>query len=359
MVGGVTSELSKPPGSDSWQGSLTVPAAASADGYPVDLTVYNDQDFAETFAGVGSVVVHQAGDQISNVYLDKNVLSPGESTYLNVTASAQPTKYRVDGTQHNFPPGSPYRVLITAPTPTAPFGTFPIDVQIGNGSNWFNNQARLVVRQASSPIDEINFGTLHFASGGGSTSISVKLRDFEYGQVYDLKVVANPETGNFNALDFRYVYHPTAYTWNHGANTSAADYYDNLAGAYTGEIHIGDIITTKTGNLSGPQTTSSLDTRIAGCTLTFAEWEAAGKPASCGRLIFVPIVERIERITGQSDVIVNAIAVFFVEAYQKIGNEKVDITGRFIEYARTGTYSDTPPDSGLYMETVRLDKPDY
>lgn len=360
-VNGVTTELTYNSGADTWDGDLPVPAAGSADGYPVDLIIYNSQDFPETFAGVGSVVVHQAGDPITDVYLDDNILSPGQTTDLYVAANAAP-KAEVGGVKYpessfSLVGANLYKATIGTPAITQPFETFPIDVKIGNDS--FNNAARLVVRQSNSPVDKIDFGPLHVAAGGGSTAISVKMRDFEYGVSYELKVVANPETGNFSALDFRYVYHPTDYAWNHGANDSAADYYDNLAAVYDGEIHIGDIITTKTGNLSGPQTTNSLDTRIAGCSLTFAQWEADGKPAGCGRLIYVPIVERIERITGQSDVIVNAIAVFWLESYAKIGNEKVNITGRFIEYARTGTYSDIPPDTGLYMETVRLDRPDY
>lgn len=360
-VNGVTSDLTKETGTDNWDGNLSVPLAPRADGYLIDLTIYNSEDFPQTFAGVGSVVVHKANDPVTDVYLNDNVLSPGQTTSLYIAANAVP-KADIGGQRYNeadFSSVGPnlYKATVQTPANTGPFQTFPVDVSVGNQR--FNNAARMVVRQSNSPIADIDFGRLHFASGGGTTPIGVTMRDFAYGELYDLKVVASPETGNFNALDFRYVFHPTAYTTNHGENDSAADYYDNLSGIYPGEIHIGDIITTKTGNLSGPQTTNSLDTRIGGCSLTFTQWEAAGKPGSCGRLIYVPIVERIERITGQSDVLVNAIAVFFLERYEKIGNDKVNITGRFIEYARTGSYSDTPPDTDIYLETVRLDKPDY
>ena len=371
-VNGVSVELTYDSSTESWEGSLPVPAAAQADGYPVDLTVYNGQDFPQTFAGVASIVVHPAGDIVTDVYLGDNTLAAAQATGLYVAAPAAP-KAEVGGDRYSevdFTLTAPnlYRAVITAPAGTAPLTTFPVNVRLDGQT--INNAARLIVTQTNSPISAIDLGQLHFAAGGGSTPIRVEIADFEYGLSYRLKVVSNPETGNFNALDFRYIYHPTDYTWNHGENDSAADYYDNLAAVYPGAVHIGDIITTKTGNLSGPQTMNSLDTRIIDCSLTltccppcagctFAQWGAAGKPGGCKKLIYVPIVERIERITGQSDVEVIAIAVFFLENYEKIGGDKIDITGRFIEYARVGSYSDTPPDSGLYMETVRLDLPDY
>jgi hypothetical protein len=335
----------------------------TADVYPIDLTVYNSQDFPITYEDVGSIVVHQAGDAVTDVTLDDYTLAPGETTNLNVlTTDGNAPSAKVGGINYNQSAFSAdganpnlFHALITAPASDAPLETFAVDVN----NNDFRNAARLVVRTTNSPVDDIGFESLHFTTGGGTTSIDVTMNEFTYGEPYYLKVVSNPEAGNFNALDFRYVWHPPDYTWNHGANDSAADYYDNLSGTYPGEIHIGDIIKTQPGNMSAVQTEHALDERIGSCTHTFETWEADGKPADCGRLVTVPIVEHIEHFTGKTDVIVYAIAEFFLESYEKVPGDKFDITGRFIQYAHTGTYQDDPPDSGLYMETVRLDRSDY
>ncbi len=353
-------------GEDTWRGWLPVLAAADGQGDLIDLKIYNSQisdgrGFPQIFEGVGSIVVHGEADGVTNVKLKDNVIGPNEFTYLYVDTTDTP---KASVGNQNYPASAftfdteenMYRAKIYAPQITETLETF--EVKITAGSSHFTNAARLIVRAANSPIESIDFGPLHFSNAGGFAEIIVRMRDFEFEESYDLKVVSNPEAGNFNALDFRYIYRPPTYD-NVGVSGSASDYYDNII-LYPGEIKIGDIITTKTGNLSGPQTTQAIEEKIGDCSYSYEAWrDVYGKPSGCGRIISVPIVERIERITGQSDVVVVSIAEFYLENYEKVGGENVNITGVFLRYFMNGEYSDTPPESGLYAETVRLDKPLY
>lgn len=356
-INGGETELSST-GGNTWSGTIDIPVAPGSSGYPVNLKLYNDQDFPEAMDNAASVTVHASGDALSNAYFEDPMVLPGESSFLYVAASEAP-KARVNNKNitgfEELEPGL-YRKAIVGPDISDAFKSFAVDITVG-AKTW-SNASRLLVRKNSYPVEDVKLSQYHFAEGGGrQATVTVEFDELEYGEEYNLKVLSDPESGNFQALDFRYVTHSDG--TQEGLNDSAADYYENLAGPYPGVIHIGDVITTKTGGLSAPVSTSNLSDRFSTCSLTFSQWEAAGKPPDCTRLVLVPIVERIERITGQSDVIVSSIAVFYVEDYESSGGERVNITGRFIEYAKPGTYQDDPPDSGLYTETARLEMTDY
>jgi hypothetical protein len=66
----------------------------------------------------------------------------------------------------------------------------------------------------------------------------------------------------------------------------------------------------------------------------------------------VPIVERIERTTGQTDVLVVNFATLFLES-ELTSNDTV--WGRFIEWTAPGWFvTDDPPPGGLVIEAVHL-----
>lgn len=171
--------------------------------------------------------------------------------------------------------------------------------------------------------------------------ISLRVKDLEYGKLYELKIVSDPESGNFNALDL------------------GGSYYDNIEFGYKGNINIGDTIFTLPGNKSGPQTDDALTNRFGDDEYSsFAEWESANKPQGCPRLVTVPVIELTEELNGKKPAVVVALGNFFIDDFVP-GGGKQTIKGRFVEYAKAGTWQDDLPDSEIYTLGVRLDKTDY
>lgn len=345
-------------GGDTWTGTLPVPDDDDDDGHLVDLSIYNGQDFPVTFDAVGSVFVHDDDDTFSDAYLSQQTVLEGGSTTLFVRASEPPSSARVGSTQYNgFTDlgGGLYSRAVSAPGDIdGTIEMLPVQVKFG-GSDTYDDVTSLVARKATHPVQDITITNGHQPSGSPAT-ISVTMQDLVKGVEYDLKVASDPEAGNFNALDYRYITHPDGS--EHGQNDTAADYYDNVELGYQGMIHLGDVIQTKTGNLSGPTTTKRLNTRFSLCSYTtFGGWDAAGRPG-CTRVVIVPIVERIEKMTGTSDVIVIEFGAFFVTEYGTDGGGS-NVRGIFIDYAVPGQYTTTPPDSDIYLETSRLEMPGY
>ena len=96
------------------------------------------------------------------------------------------------------------------------------------------------------------------------------------------------------------------------------------------------------------------DIRFGGDDRTFDQWVADGSGASA-RIVTVPIVEKMQVVTGTSPVRVVALAAFYVEPETDI--KRNDIVGRFIEYVTpSDSISETPPDE-FAIETVRLVPP--
>ena len=362
---GGTVELTKS-GGDTWTATLPVPDDEDDDdGYLVDLIIHNGQDFPETFQDIGSVYVHEDDDNDSTLidaYLGQQTVAEGGSSTLFVRSSGgtadAPTQARIGNSSFNgftdLGGGLYSRVLIAPGDIDGTFEAFPVQVKFG-GSGTYDDVTSLVVRKVTHPIDDITITNGHRPSGGLVT-ITVSMHDLLKGVVYDLKVASEPEAGNFNSLDYRYITHPDGS--EHGQDSSAADYYDNVELGYQGVIHIGDVIQSKTGNLSGPTTTHRLNDRFSLCSYTtFGGWDAAGRPG-CSRVVIVPIVERIERMTGVTDVKVIQFGAFFVNEYGTEGGGS-NIHGIFIDYAAPGEYTTTPPDTDIYLETSRLEMPGY
>ena len=348
-------------GSQTFSGTLSsIPAVARTSGYSLTVKVYNEQDFPETVFPAAYINVFNPADPIKKVWFSKNYLESGGSTTLYVESTGGRPSVRFNGRNYNLNGTGPlYSLTLSAPNITYAVEYFPVEVSVGSGANTFKltNASVLVVRRSAYPIRSVALDQNNFVAGAGdSADITVETNDFVFGESYDLKVVAGGETGNFNPLDFRYIWHPTSYTNNHGQNDSAADYYDNISGSYPGEIHIGDIVSTQTGNLSAPSTARALETRFGtDASHDWAWFVANGQPRGCHKIVLVPVIEKIERLNGKSEVIVVELAAFFIE---NIPDQGLNIQGRFVEYVMPGTYTEEPPD-GLYMMTVRLVPPDF
>ncbi|MDP1809520.1 MAG: pilus assembly protein TadG-related protein [Actinomycetota bacterium] len=335
---------------DTYEESLPVPATPAADGYPVGLKLIYNSSYAEEFPNIGRIMVDVPDDEVSDVWLSVNTLSPGQSTTLYVQSSAPPRISNQPFSSADFSEVSSglYKTTLTAPEIANPLESYPIQVKVG--PNNFANAAVLVVRKSNSPVDTIEIGNSHWQpSGGGSVLMTVGWRDLEPDVSYELKLADGRATtaGNFNLLDFRDITHEDG---TPEGLSSANEYGGWLAEGYPQELHINDTIATLTG---GQSTKLSLKTRFDGCELSYDDWKLE-KPADCGRLVTVPIIELYTDLTGSSPesyAKVVAFAVFFINSDP---NDNL-VTGTFVEYAQTGTYQEDRPDSSFVLETVRLD----
>ena len=354
-----------------FEGPVDGALAPRNSGYAATVKVYNGQDFPETVFPAAYIVTLNPTDPIQDIYFadgNNNFLKSGETTTLYAVSTQGAPKVRFNGKNltMSLQSGNLYYIDLTAPSITNAVEYFPIDIDVGSGSGAFalTNAAVLVVGRSTYPVKSIVFDQTCFIDTDSSglenvnTDVTVETNDYVFEEIYDLKVVQGGECGNFNALDFRYVWSfESGYTENIGLNDAASDYYENISGNYPGMIHIGDIIATQTGNLSAPTTAKALQDRFGTCASHTWDWWKANRDThpNCNKIICVPVIEKIERLNGKSEVIVVKMAAFFIE---NIPDHGLNITGRFIEYVTPGSYTYTPP-SGLYMESAVLVTPDF
>jgi Flp pilus assembly protein TadG len=369
-------------GGGRWEGTVPVPAGASTSGKLLTVIAYNDQtaypdgtsDYPngvpEPIQPAASVWVRQATDGIRNVYVDKPFVTSGVDTSVNlyVEANVRP-EARFDGKKYNLAAvaGQPglWRAALPVPADPGLLTKLPVDVSITGLS--LTDAAVVVVRRSTYPVETVSLSRNVITAGvtPQSVVVSVQLTDYQYGINYELKVVGGgAEVGNFCALDLSTVKAPP--NWKHPQHPSKFDvttdpdykppvYYNYLEKPFGFLIDIGDTIWTETGGLSGPQTDKALDVRFGGDTRTLEQWEAAGRPPS-GRVVFVPVLEKMQSVTGQTPMRVVNFAAFYVDPGSDI--KKDTIRGRFIEYVLPSeAISDTQP-NGFYIMTVRLVTPD-
>ncbi len=372
-------------GNGRYAGSVVVPTDAGTAGTLLTVTAYNSQTVypdgspneypngvPETIEDAAAVWVRSATAPIQDVWLSKPVVTSGvdASVRLYVVAASEPeARFDHKGYKLKAFAGEPgrYYVDLDVPQTTATVEVYSVDVTVGKGNEKFTvtNAARLVVRRSTYPIADVQVSPAVITDGESRVvHVEVQLHDYVYGERYELKVVAGSEVGNFCALDLGTVKHPP--NWRNPQDPSEFDvntdpaykpptYYCYLAQELPFVVHLGDTIWTETGNLSGPSTERALDERFAGDTRTFAQWEALGRPAS-RRVVLVPVVEKMQVVTGQTPMRVVSLGAFYVEPDSDL--QKDTIRGRFIEYVSpSDDISDEPPD-GLYMMTVHLVTPD-
>lgn len=375
-LNGVTTELALD--GDVWRGTIPLPTAANTSGYVLRVTAYNSQTaypdgttdpayhpqgVAEVVGQAAAVVVPPLASGLIDVRLDRYVVDSGDGVFtVSVESTTKPT-VRFDGKNYSLTETAPgsgvWRVTLSVPSIEELVKSFPVEVEVGTGSNkvQFPNAAYLVVRRPTYPILDVRLSRYVTAPGeGGSAEAEVRMNDYVFGRRYTLKVVAGAEVGNFCALDFGLIKHtpnwrtqdPSEYDVPGGTNA----YYDFVAGTFPYVVHVGDTIWTQTGNLSGPQTADALAQRFAGDARTFEQWVAAGMPGDSRRLIYVPIMEKVQSPTGNTPLRVVSFGVFYVEPDSDV--KKADVVGRFVRYqAPSDDISDVPP-AGLYVMTPRL-----
>ncbi|TDB37678.1 MAG: hypothetical protein D9V44_06325 [Actinobacteria bacterium] len=378
-IGGGARVWLEPEGGGLWSGTVIAPASAALSGYSVDVAAYNEQtaypdgtsDYPdgvpEPLPGAARAFVPPPGCPILDVYLDHYVVAAGSSgsARLYVRAAEAP-QARFVGKSYTLTAvvGQPglWSVALNVPAVDDLWATFPIDVSVAKTT--VTSAATLLVRRSTYPIADVSLSDYVVAPGEAIT-VSVQLNDYVYGQDYELKVVGGAgEVGNFCAVDLGTIHHtplwrnpqdPVEYVLADDPEYAPPAYYHYLAEAFPFVIHIGDTIRTEPGTLSGPSTAKALDDRFAGDSLTFSQWEAQGRPAT-SRVVYVPVVEKMQLVTGQTPMRVVSLAAFFIEPASNI--KKDAIVGRFVEYVSpSDAVSETPPD-GLYVLTVRLVAPE-
>ncbi|MDZ4166083.1 MAG: Tad domain-containing protein [Coriobacteriia bacterium] len=365
-------------GSGLWRTTVAAPGATSTAGYPVDITVYNDQTsypdgtveypngVPEPMPGAAAVAVLPAGCPITDVSLSAYVVTARQDTSVELrVASPTEPEARFNGKKHKMTEiaGQPGMWRATLPVPDSDdlIATFPVNVSTSGCS--LTSAAVLIVRRSTYPVADVSL-TDYVVGPGGTLSVSVRLHDYAYGERYELRVAGGGgEVGNFCSIDlsttrhtpnWRNPQHPAEYDVTSDPAYKLPTYYCYLEKPFPFVIHIGDTIWTEPGAMSGPQSSSALAVRFGGDDRTFAEWVASGDTGSA-RVVYVPVLEKMQYVTGTSPMRVVGLASFYVEPESNI--KKNDIVGRFIEYVTpSDSISDTPPD-GLYVETVRLVPP--
>ncbi|HBV86974.1 MAG TPA: hypothetical protein DEF42_10070 [Desulfosporosinus sp.] len=172
----------------------------------------------------------------------------------------------------------------------------------------------------------------------GSVPLSIQEQNLVYGQKYVLKSGGGSGTSEWYLDDdknnsvIKYGEVSGTSGW-YGAleltGTGASSYETDLANGYQGELHVGQILEVKHGNMSGPtaegiNTRLNRDTRVPKNTIDDYD-------RSAPQIVYIPIV-RIISESGNSihEVQIVGFAAFFLEGVAGNGNNSV-VTGWFIE----------------------------
>lgn len=376
-VNGVEHNLSGS-GTD-WEGWL--PAGSSGG---VDIIAYNDQTLdpaypngvPEEIGPVARIIYLPAGSRFADVRLPQQVFTAGygETVRIDVDivgtlAGGEFVEVSYDN-QHKYKAtaidADTYRVTFAAPSTDDLWATESLKIAIVKGNQDVEalpGEPIIVIRRSTYPVLDISLHPLVFQAGeSGAVHVEVELNSYEFGNQYELKVIGGAgETGNFMAIDFHTLRH-TPY-WRYPQDpaeypelpSSTNTYYDYIAGTapYEFIVHIDDTVWTEPGNMSGAQTRSALLTRFGSEPADFDQWVADNQPPS-SRLVFVPITEKVQEVTGSTPLRVVSFAVMYVESVS-VDSGGAAIVGRFVDYAGPGwIVSPNPPGSTLVVRAPHL-----
>lgn len=155
----------------------------------------------------------------------------------------------------------------------------------------------------------------------------------EYMKAYSLKVDSGSSTyGNFGILAL--------------SGPGAKLYEQDLQYGYDGEIQVGDIIDTQTGNIEG-KTRDAISARIAACPYSSGDINER----DCPRIVMILVYKPYNVQSNQlKQVKVTGFAYFYIK--EPMDTHDSSITGYFIRRAGGGIGSSSSPDKGAYA--IRL-----
>lgn len=183
------------------------------------------------------------------------------------------------------------------------------------------------------------------AGAVGVVPFSIEEQELDFGREYVLKEGAGyggstlgddgRRNGWFGALDL-----------DNQKGGGAREYEDTIKNGYRSMIRVGDVISVKTGNMSGP-TVDGVSYRIGQCRdgCTFDNFKR-----DCPRVVVVPVVKYLGGCGSNQKVEVRGFAAFFLEGVEGRGSNN-NVIGRFVRTVYPGEmgYGD---DYGL--EAVKL-----
>jgi len=333
---------------------------------PITLRATNDAGYTEEFPGVVAVGTLPAGDRVVAVDLEKTTFTSGVDSTCQIEVSLA-TTLAAGGKVTVSAGGAAKEIFLDAntgryagtlslPSTDDPYISVPVEVTVKEGNDTQTVTSRVLVRRANYILRDVEVQPA-FAGPGDSVTITVKTLEFEIGVQYQLKVEGGTgTTGNFLALDFAsaslehalcgYPNTPVS-PGGHGG----ADYSDYIVGDPNLIVHLQDLVDTKPGDMVGP-TRQGLGDRLAGVTMqTFAQWQAAGEPDT-KQVLVVPITEKIEDLSGKSQLKIINFATFFLEQAPHGSQEAV--LGRFVEYTEPGWVVVPNPPGPLAIKAVHL-----
>ncbi|MFX3673058.1 MAG: pilus assembly protein TadG-related protein [Paenisporosarcina sp.] len=175
---------------------------------------------------------------------------------------------------------------------------------------------------------KVEVGVMGRASGAAPIGIDDSI-PLIYGNEYTLKVDETAsETGYFGALALE--------------GPGAKLYEENLMYGFDGELKIGDIINTQTGNIAGP-TKSAVDYLISTCSDMTAR--------DCPRILLIPVYVPYNVESNQmKQVKITGFAYFYIS--EAMDSHDKTIKGIFLKRVGTGFQLEDAANKGAY--TIRL-----
>ncbi|HET7656779.1 MAG TPA: pilus assembly protein TadG-related protein [Bacillales bacterium] len=154
-----------------------------------------------------------------------------------------------------------------------------------------------------------------------------------YNKEYQLKVDQTlEEVGNFGVLAL--------------GGEGASTYYHNLRYGYDGELKIGDVIETQTGNISG-KTKQAVQELIEACPYPEGDYEER----DCPRVILIPIYKPYNDVVNQmKEVQITGFAYFYITS--PVDSHDKTVNGIFIKRVGKGFINSQGSDHGAYA--IRL-----
>lgn len=367
-------------GDGTWRATgVIVPAATATTVYPLHITAWNHYGIPTYLVtkgandGVG-VIRRASTDPYTDVWLDRyevcalNDVPSDPGVTIHIDSAEKPKELDFDGKKYNSASdfqGASGHWWIHVPSPSTDYlsESFPVAIRWGAGANAvaLSPAAWVVARRSSFPIHDVAAAPHVLPLSGGAIDVAVDLMQLRYEQEYSLKVVASgAEVGNFCSIDLDGIYHsasngspmttPEYDPSSQDPNYQSPTYKHYLANAFPFYIHIGDYIWTYPGAEPQPTSQGLIDRFAGDANLTYAQWDTAGRPLT-KRLLYVPLVEKVQETTGRSLVRVIAITSFYVEP---AADYRGLVRGVFIEYVAGGQGSTDPPPSGFGVLTPRL-----
>lgn len=373
-VNGAEHELA--PGVDNYWGGW-LPAGSSG---PVDVIAYNDQTLdpaypdgvPEEIGPVANLIRLPVGSRFADVRMPRQTFTSGAGETVRIQVELSGPLAVGESVQVTFGKADHTAVLVGVNTYAASFAAPTTD------DLWQSYSAQVAIVMDKTPVEALP-GSLIFVcrrstypikaievspivQAAGSTQpvqISVEVNDYEIGKLYELKVIGGGgETGNFTALDFHTLRHSP--NWRHPQDppeypampSATGVYYDFVEGTAEFDFiaHVNDTVWTQPGAMSGPSTIDALETRFGSEHADYAGWIAADMPAS-NRVVYIPVTEKVQEVTGATPLRIVSFASFYVESYTK----DALIRGRFIDYVSPAwIVSPTPPNPRFVVVAPHL-----